>query len=217
MKCPHCLTSFHHQWALETRFRDADGNWRIDSTTCPACMKVIIRLQRGSWGIGPAGNETWTTNESIDVRPLGSSRAPCPPEVPKEIAEDYAEACTVLPFSAKAAAALSRRCLQAVLRESGIQKRTLAEEIEEYIGLPSTPTLLSESVDAVRNVGNFAAHPMKSSSSGEILPVEPGEAEWTLDVLEALFDHLYVQPARLKKKRAALDKKLGEAGKPPLK
>jgi len=47
--------------------------------------------------------------------------------------------------------------------------------------------------------------------------VEPGEAEWNLDVLESLFDFYYVQPARLQAKRAALDKKLAEAGKPPMK
>jgi hypothetical protein len=41
--------------------------------------------------------------------------------------------------------------------------------------------------------------------------VEPGEAEWTLDVLEILFDFYFVQPARLKAKRDALNKKLAEA------
>jgi hypothetical protein len=47
--------------------------------------------------------------------------------------------------------------------------------------------------------------------------VEPGEAEWNLDVLEALFDFYFVQPELLKKKRAALDAKLAEAGKPKMK
>ena len=47
--------------------------------------------------------------------------------------------------------------------------------------------------------------------------VEPGEAEWNLDVLEALFDFYYVQPAKHKKKKAALNKKLADAGKPPMK
>ena len=47
--------------------------------------------------------------------------------------------------------------------------------------------------------------------------MEPGESEWCLDVLEALFDFYFVQPELLKRKRAALDKKLGEAGKPPMK
>jgi hypothetical protein len=67
------------------------------------------------------------------------------------------------------------------------------------------------------HTGNFAAHPMKSQQSGAVLDVEPGEAEWNLDVLEQLFDFFYVQPAILAAKRAALNKKLEEAGKPPMK
>jgi uncharacterized protein Smg (DUF494 family) len=49
------------------------------------------------------------------------------------------------------------------------------------------------------------------------MPVETGEAEWNLDVLESLFDFYFVQPANLKKKKDALNLKLKEAGKPPMK
>jgi hypothetical protein len=69
----------------------------------------------------------------------------------------------------------------------------------------------------VRNIGNFATHPLKSEKTGEILPVEPMEAEWNLDVLEALFDFYFVQPDVVRKKRAALDHKLKEAEKKPMK
>jgi len=148
--------------------------------------------------------------------PLGSSRPPVLAEVPSHIAEDYNEACLVLPFSPKASAALSRRCLQAVLREAGgSTKNDLVEQIEEV--LPNLPSHLQKSLDAVRNTGNFAAHPIKSKSTGTIFDVEPGEAEWNLDTLEALFDFYYVQPKILEEKRKALDKKLKDAGKPPLK
>lgn len=77
--------------------------------------------------------------------------------------------------------------------------------------------MLAESVDAIRNIGNFAAHPMKSTSTGEIVEVGPGEAEWILDVIEALFDFYFVQPAKLKAKRDALNSKLHDLGKPPMK
>ena len=50
-----------------------------------------------------------------------------------------------------------------------------------------------------------------------MIEVEPGEAEWLLETLEGLFDFYFVQPAKLEKKRDALNKKLGAAGKPPLK
>ena len=152
------------------------------------------------------------------VWPKGSGRAAVPPEVPPEIAQDYAEACLVISDSPKAAAALGRRCLQHVLRTAaGVKPKDLAKEIEQVLDEGNLPSHIAESIDAVRNVGNFAAHPIKGQHGGEILPVEPGEAEWTLDVLELLFDFYFVQPARTQAKRAALDAKLAEAGKPPMK
>jgi hypothetical protein len=76
---------------------------------------------------------------------------------------------------------------------------------------------LTEAVDAVRQVGNFAAHAIKDQHTGEIVPVEPGEAEWLLDVLESLFDYVFVQPVRLAKRKETLNHKLAAAGKPALK
>ena len=79
------------------------------------------------------------------------------------------------------------------------------------------PSYLASAIDAIRNIGNFAAHPIKSKSSGELVDVEPGEAEWTLDVLEGLFDFYFVQPELLKKKKNELNQKLQDAGKPKMK
>ncbi len=79
------------------------------------------------------------------------------------------------------------------------------------------PSHIADDLDAIRNVGNFGAHPQKSQHTGEILPVEPEEAEWNLDVLELMFDFCYVQPAKSAAKREALNKKLKEVGKKPMK
>jgi hypothetical protein len=76
---------------------------------------------------------------------------------------------------------------------------------------------LAEGIDAVRNIGNFAAHPIKSTNTGEIVDVEPGEAEWLLDLLEGLFDFYFILPAELQRKKEALNKKLADVGKPPMK
>jgi hypothetical protein len=131
---------------------------------------------------------------------------------------DYSEACAVFADSPKASAALSRRCLQHILRAAGkVKHANLSSEIDEIIGRNQLPSQISEALDAIRNIGNFAAHPMKSTQTGDIIDVEPGEAEWNLDVIEALFDFFYVQPAILKKKRDALNAKLTAAGKPPMK
>lgn len=150
------------------------------------------------------------------VYPKAIARSPLPVEVPDEFGDDYREASLVLADSPKASAALSRRCLQHVLREAAKTKRKdLADQIDEV--MPSLPSYLASMIDTVRVMGNFAAHPTKSTHTGEIIEVEPGEAEWLLDTLEVAFDFYFVQPAKTKVKRDAMNKKLAEAGKPPLK
>ena len=148
------------------------------------------------------------------VNPLTSSRPPVPKEVDEKFATDYKEACLVLKFSPKASAALSRRCLQNILREKALVKPgDLYREIQQVIDNRSLPSHLSASIDAIRSIGNFGTHPIKSTSTGEIVEVEVGEAEWTLDVLESLFDFYFVQPAILQMKKDALNKKLEDSGK----
>ncbi len=152
------------------------------------------------------------------VHPKTVSRSPCPSQVPKDLAGDYTEACLVLDDSPKGSAALSRRCLQHLLRgHAKVKPGDLANEIQQVIDGKTLPSHLVEAIDGVRNLGNFAAHPIKSKSSGEIVDVEPGEAEWNLDVLESMFDFYFVQPQVITQKRAALNKKLSDAGKPLMK
>ena len=98
-----------------------------------------------------------------------------------------------------------------------MKHQDLFKEIQEVIDGGKLPSHIADSLDAVRNIGNFAAHPIKSLSTGEIVPVEPGEAEWNLDVLESLFDFYFIAPARTKTRKVALNKKLADSGKPPVK
>ncbi|MBI5235515.1 MAG: DUF4145 domain-containing protein [Deltaproteobacteria bacterium] len=90
----------------------------------------------------------------------------------------------ILSLSPKASAALSRRCLQSILRgHAGVKPQDLSKEIAEVIASKELVQYLVDAVDAVRNIGNFAAHPIKSKNTGEIMDVEPGEADWLLDIL----------------------------------
>jgi hypothetical protein len=181
---------------------------------------LVIHLENGTpgyvsgryIGLAPAEAKTFL------VRPKGSSRSPCPIEVPKQFADDYVEACLVAPDNPKASAALSRRCLQNIIREKAkVRPGNLADEIQQALDSGALPSYLAEVIDGVRNIGNFAAHPLKSLNTGEIVPVEPAEAEWNLDVLEGLFDFYFVQPTLIEKKRQVIDQKLKEVGKNPMK
>lgn len=218
MKCPHCRTEFHDQNRSIDLGNDRDGSWHVEQTTCPACNRFVLTIvsnaivQLGSRFI--SGNET----SRYLARPKSQLRPAPPKEVPEDFASDYREAAAVLADSPKASAALSRRCLQHLIREkAGIKKQDLAKEIDELIASRTLPSHLVEAIDAIRNIGNFAAHPIKTTATGEVVPVEPGEAEWTLDVLDGLFDFYFVQPALLKTKRDALNAKLASANKPPIK
>ena len=221
MKCPHCRVEFHYEPESTYIGRDSDdSDWVLEQAYCPACKKIILLLLNGVGVYNKVTKGVYynRAKKYFFVYPKSSSRPPCPLEVPKKFAEDYTEACLVISDSPKASAALSRRCLQNILREvAKVKHDNLCNEIQEVIDSKSLPSYIVEIIDAVRNIGNFAAHPIKSKKTGEILSVEPGEAEWNLDVIEALFDFYFIQPAIIKKKKAALNKKLKEAGKKPMK
>ena len=209
MKCPHCLVSFHVSWINAGILNDCKAHFKIRSTVCPECEQRTFVLDRTP--------ENILQSTSVMFYPKGTAR-PIPPEVPSEFADDFREACVVIGDSEKASAALSRRCLQNLLLEKAKTKaKNLANQIQEVIDSGKLPSQLVKAIDAVRNIGNFAAHPIKSKRTGEVIEVEPGEAEWLLDTLEELFDFYFVQPAKLEKKLDDLNKKLKEAGKPLLK
>lgn len=220
MKCPHCLVDFHDKVSFTHLGKDSKKEWGVARVTCSACGRFVISLVRGDYPEVNTNNKVVGVGnaKAMMVYPKGVSRSPVPADVPETIAVDYREACLVIADSPKASAALSRRCLQHVLRTAaGVKPSDLAKEIQQVLDEGKLPTHLADSIDAVRNIGNFSAHPMKSTTTGEILPVEPHEADWNLEVLESLFDFYYVQPAATARKRAALNAKLGTAGKPPLK
>jgi len=221
--CPHCGKGVRlvkaEQYLPNGSYRSEDFSWLIASgaddvlsvmsARCPSCKKPIVRLFHGT-------KDGTIYSTSRYVFPLGSSRF-VPPEVTGPVREDFVEASEVLPISQKASAALSRRCLQTILIEKGGVKASdsLSKQIDAV--LPTLPTYIADDLDAVRNIGNFAAHPMKDKNTGQIVDVETGEAEWNLDVIEELFDYYYVKPAQSQAKRQALDAKLQAAGKPPMK
>lgn len=218
MKCPHCLVECHSSFEKDYIGKDSEGVWGIIYTYCPnpSCKKLIIMLVDGDYN--RSTGEFYDIRKSFFVRPKSITRSPLSPKIPKKFAEDYKEACLVFNDSPKASAALSRRCLQYLLREkSKVKPGNLFDEIQQVVDSGKLPPYLVDSIDAIRNIGNFATHPIKSQSTGEIVDVEPGEAEWNLDVLESLFNFYFVQPATIKRKRDALNKKLKNAGKKKMK
>ena len=162
-----------------------------------------------------------TPNEWTQFYPLGTSRPPVPKEVPPDIARDYNEAAKVLELSPKASAALSRRCLQSILWAANYTQKDLSKQIDAVLAETDTtkalPSGVDAIVDAIRNFGNFSAHKITDQTTLQIIDVEPHEAEFCLDILDALFDHYYVKPEQAKALKAALNAKLAAAKKPAAK
>lgn len=226
MKCMHCLIEFHPTIYTITIGREGgkDSTWGVEACQCPSCMKMNLFLVDIESIISDVRIffKNFPEDQILSRYPIwpkgGPQRPPPPIEVPKDMADDYKEACLVLSDSPKASAALSRRCLQNLLRSAAsVRPGNLADEIQQVLDSEKLPSHIAKAIDGIRNLGNLAAHPMKSKQTDMILPVEPGEAEWLLDVLVSLFDFYYVQPTILAKKRAAINSKLKDAGKPPLK
>lgn len=213
-KCPRCETvvKFTAVPGLATHTVAESGAERIRTTysECPNCRHLVVTLEE----LSPSFQGSGLIYEHT-VWPLTSGRAPAPVEVPPAIADDYNEAALVFLFSQKASAALSRRCMQSVLLDkANVKAKDLSSQIAEVLGV--LPPHIAENLDMVRQVGDFSGHPQKAKEPGVVVAVEPGEAEWNLDVVEALFDYYYVRPAVEAGKRARLSAKLTQAGKPPL-
>lgn len=86
-----------------------------------------------------------------------SHAKPQPDYIPKQIIEDYTEACRISQLSPKASATLARRCLQGMIRDfHGIKKNTLNEEITALNGV--IPNDEWQAIDALRSIGNIGAH-----------------------------------------------------------
>ena len=223
MICPHCRIAFHEDWTLvrnEAICFDQKTATGITYDICPECNEPVIKVIRG-----PVEDEDFATDEN-DKLILNYEKIVYPysneiglsEDVPEKYKEDFIEALTLVNQSPKASAALSRRLLQKLLTEvAKIKGASLNIQIDEFCSRSDVPSIIAESVDAIRLVGNFAAHPMKDKNTGEIVQVEPGEAEWSLDVIRGLFDYFFIQPARLLRRKNDLNNKLQALGKPLLK
>ena len=217
MEYPHCLKSIYVKDRTHFNFSsnfdgsalltyigvDTSGYWWLEKIVCPACQQFILTLV--------LADETTVVNAHPQHRhlipmegtehprliyPRLTGRPPIPPEVPEEFTSDYREACLGLADSPKASAALSRRCLQLILRkELEAQGRDLYKEIQWAIQHGNLPSSVIELLDVPRKVENEAAHPTLSDA-GLISDVEPWEAEWCLEIIEALYDYIFVLPAK---------------------
>jgi len=217
MNCPYCTISDHPSFyrAPVLLSQTTSTGWAVGAMKCPSCDELIIELNTRT------RHRFNSENYSFIALPKNPRIKQLSSEVPVALSNDYLEARKVLPISPKASAALSRRCLQIILNDHGYTRKNLAQQVDAVIAEtdPSRvlPQALIETIDTIRNFGNFSAHPIDDITTNQIIDVEEHEAEYCLEILDEMFDHFYVRPARLAAKKASLNAKLAAAGKPPSK
>ncbi|MFY0582492.1 DUF4145 domain-containing protein [Cystobacter fuscus] len=220
-RCPHCKLSvrfeFPEDWKIKIAsfrpipFMSLTTEVRAHVASCPDCNVPVIDLV---WmDIPNYGDGDMEVTKVVRAYPEhASARLDPPPEVPEAIRIDYREAAAVEPISRRAAAALARRCLQSTLHHLGFKAKNLFREIELVDNDPRASSQLRQSLHMVREIGNYAAHPLPDGN-GDFLNVEPGEVDALFDTLDDLFDNFFVKPRQQQERKDRLNAKLTAAGR----
>ena len=204
MECPHCLSEFTatpHTFALG---EDQDGSWQVSNLRCPTCDRLIVNICTKEGCTYPA----W---------PAASTRARLSEDVPADFAAEYHAASQVIVYSAQASAAISRRALHRFLADQvHAGHGGLHDQIRQAVIAPDLPPYLKQALRKLAQIAKLEHDSAKSLRPEAVVSVEPGETEWLLDVLQALFDLYFVQPARMLRKQAVLDEKIAPPAPPAI-
>ena len=126
---------------------------------------------------------------------------PTEPSIPQSIREDIDEAKICFSVAAyRATAVMARRAMQVASIDKGAKSDKLVSQITELKISGQITTDLKEWADAVRWIGNDAAHPNGVTVSKE-------DAEDVLHLAEQFLHVLYVAPALA----AGIKKRLGKS------
>lgn len=202
MECPHCQAEFTatpHVFALG---EDQDGTWQVSNTRCPTCDRLIVSLCTKQGCTYPA----W---------PVSSTRPRLSEDVPADYAGDYRIASQILYYSPEASAAISRRSLHRFLATKvNAGHGGLADQIRQAAISPGLPAYLKQALQMLARMAGLEPDSPKSLRPDALAAVEPGEAEWLLDVLQSLFDLYFVQPAHMQRKQDAIEERIAPPAPP---
>ena len=208
--CPYCG---HAQVVTNSTFDSTDVfipnhlskygklGGQIRSIVCSNrdCKELTISFSLNAVIVDTRGNPVRIGNihHSWQLLPESSAK-PQPDYIPKPIVENYNQACRIRDLSPNASAAMSRRCLQGMIRDfCEISERTLAKEIDtlrrnidEGKGPQGVNHDTIDAIDHVRSIGNIGAHMEKDINL--IIDVESDEAQTLINLIELLFNEWYV-------------------------
>lgn len=216
MMCPNCRVSVPSgKWVSKDIISDDEYNYQIHHFHCAECFKISIKFICDPIVVFPfnAGRDL-KTRKGPSFRqefliPKTTPRDPIPKDVDDIYVRDYNAAVELLPINSMASAAFSRRLLQHYIeKKHKIKKPDLKQEIEELKKLNYYPSDLITLFNHIRHYGTFAAHAKTDQISGEIIDIDPGEADSLLAILEEMFDYDYERKRRIKETEKKLQDKL---------
>lgn len=197
----------------------------IDGSKCFICDKMVIGARTRPL---KGHDKEW----DFRIWPRGSER-PVSERVPNPVAEVFKRASRLVGVDDTAAGAFARTCLEKVLSQQGVPVNRAVKKGTKVLSLsldvrlqvftgaldlggdytpPDLPADVKSDVQAIRQIGNFI-HLNESIATGEVVDLSGEDANFALDLLEELFDVLYVAPAQRAEKRARFDDKLQQIGK----
>ena len=240
MKCPVCTQHSPPDWqTYQTRMatglmeslRSGNPDNALDQVSVAwmrcsneECQQLIIRVTERSVGFGGGGGPIVRGEEWLARPRFGETERAIDPRVENPYRRDYLEATALLEISPRMSAVLARRIVGDLLKDyAGKKQWKLTARIRSFIEEENHPSSLTTNLDHLREIADFGAHTQEveqESETGEmetvIIDADREDAEWTLDLVDRLFDHLIVTPARDEEMKQKWDSNIKKTGRKEL-
>lgn len=110
--------------------------------------------------------------------------------IPHEVRVTYGIAKRIQSLNSEAFSMSVRKCIEIICKLHGIEKGPLAGKIKKLCEQESLPSLIAETADKIRLIGNQAAH--------DIEDIHPINAQQIDDFFKIFVEYIYMLPNKLK-------------------
>ncbi len=210
--------------SLNLNPQDKAHSLRIRYMRCAAdgCGQIVVELHEV---VGPTreflGGVPFETRKaeitSWLIWPRNATR-PIDPLVGEPFRRDYLEASAILDLSPRSSGFLARRIVEYLLEkyDSANPKWALSKKIDEFREKSHHPSPLKKNLHDLREMVDTVAHVKTDQVTGEFIDMTRDDADWTLDLVDRLFDYFIIQPERTRQIEAAMDEKMKRTDRPAI-
>ncbi|WP_107675681.1 DUF4145 domain-containing protein [Agrobacterium sp. LAD9] len=219
-RCPFCSTNSLisrdnlSRIVLPLNGKSKHGNKAIAVTSISCanedCSELSLTIDFGDYKTSRSNSgfinhimNEWDVELTKSFLPDGVSVS-VPASVPEEISITYKEAARIADISGRASAAMSRRCLQGMVRHffdiPNNKRGNLGAELS-FVKDRIDPEMW-DNLLAVRSVGDIGAH--MDNNVDQIIDISPEEARILLALIESLFKEWYEAREKRERSSAAL-------------